>query len=126
MGGHFLFLPFLMPKTKSCADFKTPFMNVTGLCLQLQYTQLYKNIRWEMEIYLRNEELEMNLIKFLKDSENISEDDAVWHTLLIRLPDRSDLQQLVVKIIRPIGAVDSGLAIDDVTVRPCSDFSKLL
>ena len=126
--GHFLLLPIMNAfEEESCADFATPFINTTGTCLQLKYLQLFKDTKWLLQIFLRSEELDMALIKTLQYSVNVnSEVSRTWQTLFVRLPNNEGLQQVVVKIARPQGQYQGGLAIDDFTIRPCEDFSRFL
>ena len=78
-----------------------------------------------MDIFLRNEDLDMTLIKTLQYSSSVAFKVAhnIWQLLFIRLPERERLQRIIIKITRPANNA-TGLAIDDFTVRPCLDFSK--
>ena len=124
--GHYLLLPLVVYKQESCVDFRTPYLNTTGTCLQFKYLQLYDDVEWAIEIYLRNENLDIVLIKTIEYSTSTSFEVArIWQMLFMRLPDSNNLQEVIIKIIRPANE-DSGLAIDDFTIRPCSDFSKFI
>ena len=119
-------LPLVTSEQELCADVRTPFINTTSTCLQLKYLQLGDNTEWKMDIYLRNEKLDMTLIKTLQYTSSVASGVLqraldTWQMLFLKLPDRKGLQQVLVKITRPAGKA-SGLGIDDLTIRPCSDF----
>ena len=124
--GHYLLLPLLTLTSESCADFRSPYINVSEACLQFKYTPLYEDVHWIMEIYMQNEELDVVSIKTLQYSEiNATVAIVDWQLLFIKLPKSTGLQQIIVKITRRAG-VFTGFAVDDFTIRPCSDFSKLI
>ena len=120
-----MLLPLLTSTNESCADIKTPYINVSDACLQFKYTPLYDDVQWIMEIYMQNEELDVTLIKTLQYSKTSTTMAPVdWQLLFVKLPKSKGLQQVIVKITRQAGVL-TGFAVDDFTLRPCSDFSKL-
>ena len=78
-----------------------------------------------VEVYLRDENLDIEFIKSLTFAGLSSSVAGLWQSWIIRLPDRDGLRQVIIKGIRPANHY-TGMALDDLSIRPCSDFSKFL
>ena len=107
----------------TCADIQTSYINTTGKCLLFYF-------RWittgALEIHLRSEDKHTEKIKELSSSTQSQQLAGSWQQVFIALPSSRILQQLIVKFVRPEydSGIPSGVAIDDLSVRPCSDFGK--
>ena len=77
-----------------------------------------------IEVYTSSENLEVELIKEINFSDNPLE-PHLWQSVLVKLPESEKLQQIIIKGIRKKNRF-SGMAIDDVTIRPCNDFRKFI
>ena len=84
---------------------------------------MYPEVTGNIHIYLRNEDLTMNLLKDINLSEQPGDIADKWQSVLVKLTDTDLPKQIVVKFIKAVNNF-SGLAIDDLSVRPCPDFSK--
>lgn len=120
--GHYLSLPSTFSQKTLCADISTSFIFIIGKCLQLRYMQLFSDILGDIEIHLRNENLELTLVASVKLSYQKNFVADRWQTLFVKLPDSKFLHQIIVKFVRPPNS-RSGIQIDDLTIRPCLDFS---
>ena len=117
--GHvLLMLPKVSP-VADCASFRTQFISTSGKCLLMHYWWLHKGF---LQIIMFNEDKESEIIRTVMS--NQSQPNS-WNMLLIALPDRKQVQQIFVRGFRIPGQV-SGLAIDDLIIRPCADFRKLI
>ena len=121
--GHYLSLP-LTSAELSCADIRTSFIFISGKCLQLKYIQLreFSDIIGNIEIYLMNENWELTLVATVKLSYQANAGFKIWQILFVKLPDSKFLHQIIVKFVR-LEFVFGGIYIDDLTIRPCLDFS---
>ena len=123
--GHVLNFPTSISFDNMCADIQTSYINTTGKCLLL-------NFRWItfglLEIYLRSEDKRTTKIKELSSSTQPQKLAGSWQHVFIALPSSRILHQLIVKFVKPetYSRIPSGVAIDDLSVRPCSDFGKCI
>ena len=122
-GGHVLNFPTSVSTESTCADIQTSYINTTGKCLLFYF-------RWistgSLEIHLRSEDKHMEKLKEFSSSVQSQQLAGSWHQVFIALPSSRILHQIIVKFVRPEydSAIPSGVAIDDLSVRPCSDFGK--
>ena len=103
-----------------CASFRTQFFNVSNKCLLFHYRWVYSG---SMTIFLRNDDRDLEVLTNISSRADVQELSGTWHTLFLRLPLRKNLRQIVFKGNRISGEL-SGVALDDLTIRPCTDFSK--
>lgn len=98
-------------------------MNTTGRCLQLHYNFLYKG---SLYVYLRNEERLFETLVGTVVSADDADDNSAWRLLFLPLPATKTMQQVIIRAIRSTADEASGtaLAIDDITIRPCTDFRR--
>ena len=121
--GRLLNLPITVSSTYSCADFKTSYIQTKGKCLLFQYLPISIQISGYIQVYIRNEDLQMELIKSVNFSDLPTDFVSQWQNLIVKLPDSDELRQIIVKGVKALNTF-SGMAIDDFTIRPCSDLSK--
>ena len=113
--GHVLNFPAAVSSFSMCADIQTSYLNTTGKCL-------FFNVRWitggSLTIYLRSEDMLLKQIKVLTPTKLLA---GSWERILIALPNSNILHQLIIKFVKFTFTL-SGIAIDDLSIRPCSDF----
>jgi hypothetical protein len=111
---------FTMPST--CAVMATKFIVTEGKCVQLFYRWLYSGT---LNVYLVGEDGEADLMKSVSMSaiNNYTTPSSKWSVLVVSLPASDYLKQVVIKVTRSLYG-QSGIIIDDFTVRPCSDLGQ--
>lgn len=95
------------------------FMITANKCLLLHYMWLDVGYLF---VYLVDEDLSKELIA-LHSNKNATLATHTWSTLFIALPTKKSLQRVVIVGARHYDGA-SGIIVDDMSIRPCSDFSK--
>ena len=121
--GHYLYLPIAW-YTDSCAEIRTDFVIPTAKCLSLRYVQLFAESGGTIEIYLRNEDLEIDLVSKIVFPLETDFFLNWWRLIVIKLPESQRLHQVIIKAVRDPEVPSTGMQIDDITIRPCLDFRK--
>ena len=99
----------------SCAFVVMDYINTTGKCLQLHYQWLSAGYLY---IYLVGEDRQSELIATASFEQFVW--SYTWKMLLVKLPSSNNLKQIVIVGKRTRYGF-SGMAIDDIIVRSCSD-----
>jgi hypothetical protein len=130
--------PFPLPPNYSDADdmcgyFAFDFINTTNKCLLFHYywAGLVPMRRSYFQIFLLGEDNELELVKEVVaplgtfQTYNFHTD---WTLLLFALPSRRGLHKIVIKgtLAGYASNYYTGLFLDDITIRPCTDFSELM
>ena len=121
--GHFLYLPVTFSTAVTCADFTTSYLITRGKCLQISYLAINDKIWGSIDVYLNDENLEKEFVGNIVFTGLPKLVANRWQSWIIRLPDRDGLRQVVIKGIRTANQY-TGMAIDDLSIRPCSDYSE--
>lgn len=120
---HILYMTSRQSSSASCADFRTDYIELNGKCLLLHYQWLYGGT---LQIFLQDEQQAMELVTTVVSSDK--QQVGQWHPLFVTLPVRPGLHQVVIRATRTGlssgGNSITGLAIDDLSVRYCTDYSK--
>ena len=95
-----------------------------GKCLLFNYHQINSKTSGSIQVFLRNEDLHVELLKSVSFSDLPTDLADRWHKLIIKLPESNELKQVIIRGAR-IANKFSGMAIDDLTIRKCSDLRKL-
>jgi hypothetical protein len=122
---HVLYLTSLISSspTPTCADATTEYVDITNKCLLLHYMWLYAGT---LQIFVQDEGRGMHLVTSVTSSEQ-PHLIGQWRPLFVSLPARQGMHQIVIRALRTsdkYGSGTTGVAIDDITVRYCTDFSK--
>lgn len=122
---HVLYLTSLMSSspTPTCADATTEYVDISNKCLLLHYMWMYAGT---LQIFVQDEERAMHLVTSVTSSEQ-PQLIGQWRTMFVSLPARQGMHQIIIRALRTsdkYGRETTGVAIDDITVRYCSDFSK--
>ena len=98
------------------ARLRTPYMNTTGMCLELYFQSQSTSIvsKSVISIVVIDEEKEDTVLASTEGLER-----TVWDRLIARLP--SGVHQVVVKGSRSSSGYSS-MSVDDVVVKPCENF----
>ena len=118
-----LYLPIAFSDVNTCADAKTSYIILQGKCLQLNYMTLDQKTWGSIEVFLSDENLELEFVDRITFASLPQQVATQWQSWITRLPDREGLRQVIIKSIRPANRY-TGMAIDDLSIRPCPDFSK--
>ena len=122
-GGHVLNFPATISFDSTCDDIQTSYIYTNGKCLLFNFHWITTGL---LEIYLRSEDKRTEKIKELSSSTQSQKLAGSWQQVFIALPSSRILHQLIVKFVKPktYSRIPRGVAIDDLSVRPCSDFGK--
>jgi hypothetical protein len=102
----------------TCAEAVTDFIITNNKCLLMHY--MWLNIG-SLNVYLVGEDLSRTYITSVGNM-NDTVAGGVWSMLFIALPVKNSLQRVVITGVRTSQGI-SGILIDDMSIRPCSDFS---
>ena len=115
-----LYLTSMETNLQSCALVVMDYINTTGKCLQLHYEWLSVGF---LDVYLVGEDRQLELVTTV--SYDQMGESATWNMLVAKLPTSENLKQIIIKGNRTTKGI-SGIALDDITVRSCSDYGNLL
>ena len=117
--GHVLYLQSTMASPNSCALLITDYINTTGKCLSFHYRFLFYG---SLIVYLMGEDrVPRSLLSVENNGGNFVQE---WSFALVILPSNNDLQQIIFLGLRSLAYRTSGIALDDILIRPCSDLGN--
>ena len=118
--GHYANLMSTNSRPGYEARLQTPYINTTGMCLELFYqSESSSNVdRPVIKVKVIDEEKEDTKVVSKRGLQR-----TVWDRMSARLPD--GVHQVAVEGHRSSSGL-SGMSIDDIVMRPCEYFGKLL
>ena len=105
---------------QSCALVVMDYINTTGKCLQLHYEWLSVGY---LDVYLVGEDRQLELVTAVSFEQ--TRESLMWKTLVAKLPPSENLKQIIIKGNRTTNGT-SGIALDDISIRFCSDYGDSL
>ena len=120
--GNFANMPSTDSQLGYFAHFQTPYMDTTGMCMELYYqmksTAVYAVDKPVIWVFVYDEERQRtDLVK------SNGENRTSWDRMFARLPD--GFHQIVIRGRRSYNSY-CGMSIDDVAVQPCDVFGEFL